>query len=246
MASKNRTPVAIEKQREFGAILKGIRLKAGLSKARMGKMLGTVSSAVSSYEWETCPSAYSPGALISKDQLSVYLELADNIGFDQTQVLRAYFEADNERRPWLLEKENPYSIDIRPPQEVNLISIAKTEPKFFLERVRWNPVRIQATMERLAFWQEHKDYPQISVHCKVLGHEAKRMLEEYRKTEAIFFKYAHDLPGYEMTKKVYFEGVALSAVLEMNSCCYTYRWAQELLRRTLATFQRRLLRRYDQ
>ena len=101
MINKKVTPAATEKQREFGALLKEIRQKAGLSRKKMGRMLGDISiTSIIYYEWAD-PRF---GCLLPSKQLSLYLELALKVGVDPVAVMNAYCEADNERRPWLHEK----------------------------------------------------------------------------------------------------------------------------------------------
>ncbi len=100
-------------------------------------------------------------------------------------------------------------------------------------------------MDRLAFWSEYKGFPNIARHSKDIAHDAKQMLDEYRQTGAIFHQFAHDLTGYEITRKVYYDGLLLKNVLEIVAKPYTFRWAQELMRRTLIIFQRRVRDKYD-
>ena len=151
MTNKKVTPAATEKQREFGALLKEIRMKAGLSRKKMGRMLGEVSiHSIICYEW-TDPRF---GCLLPSKQLSLYLELALKVGADPVEVMNAYCEADNELRPWLCEKSPSYAQFVFTSTPVpSLFDIAMSDPQFFLERVRWNPLRIQAAMDRLAFWR---------------------------------------------------------------------------------------------
>ena len=243
MTNKKVTPAATEKQREFGALLKEIRQKAGLSQKKMGQMLGDISiNSITHYEW-TDPRV---GYLLPSKQLSLYLELALKVRVDPVDVMNAYCEADNELRPWLCEKSPSYAQFVFTSTPVpNLFDIAMSAPQFFLERVRWNPLRIQAAMDRLAFWSEYKDIPNAARHSKDIAHDAKQMLDEYRQTGAIFHQFAHDLTGYEITRKVYYDGLPLKSVLEMTSKPYTHRWAQELMRRTLIIFQRRVRDKYD-
>lgn len=243
MTNKKVTPAATEKQREFGALLKEIRQKAGLSQKKMGRMLGDVSiHGIICYEW-TGPRF---GCLLPAKQLRLYLELALKVGVDPVDVMNAYCEADNERRPWLCEKSPSYAQFVFTSTPApNLLDIAMADPKFFLERVRWNPQRIQAAMDRLAFWSKYEDIPNVARHRKDIARDAKQMLDEYRQTGAIFHQFAHDLTGYEITRKVYYDGLPLKSALEMVSKPYTYRWAQELTRRTLIIFQRRVRDKYD-
>ena len=214
MANKKVTPAATEKQREFGALLKEIRLKAGLSQKKMGQMLGDISPhSIICYEW--ADPRFS--CLLPSKQLSLYLELALKVGMDPVAVMNAYCEADNELRPWLCEKSPSYAQFVFTLTPVpNLLDIAMSDPKFFLERVRWNPLCIQAAMDRLAFWSEYEDIPNVARHRKDIAHDAKQMLDEYRQTGAIFHQFAHDLTGYEITRKAYYDGLPLKSVLEMT------------------------------
>lgn len=243
MTNKKLTPAATEKQREFGALLKEIRLKADLSRKKMGQLLGDVSiHSIICYEW-TDPRF---GCLLPSKQLRLYLELALKAGIDPVDVMNSYCEADNERRPWVYEKSPTYAQFVCASTPApNLFDIAMSDPQFFLERVRWNPLRIQAAMDRLAFWSEYKDIPNAARHSKDIAHDAKQMLDEYRKTGAIFHQFAHDLTGYEITRKVYYDGLPLKSVLEIVAKPYTRRWAQELMRRTFIIFQRRVRDKYD-
>lgn len=243
MANKKVTPAATEKQREFGALLKEIRQNADLSRKKMGRMLGDVSiHSIICYEW-TDPRF---GCLLPSKQLWPYLELALKVGVDPVDVMNAYCEADNERRPWLCEKSPSYAQFVCASMPVpNLFDIAMSDPQFFLERVRWNPLRIQAAMDRLTFWSEYEDIPDVARHRKDIARDAKQMLDEYRQTGAIFHQFAHDLTGYEITRKVYYDGLPLKSVLEIVAKPYTRRWAQELMRRTFIIFQRRVRDKYD-
>lgn len=244
MTHKNMTPAATEKQREFGALLREIRRKAGLSRKELGQRLGdkTIVS-VTNYEWTT-----DAGCLIPDELLQPYLALALESGVDPVDVMNAYCRADYERRPQFWEKEPTYPQSTplsSPAPAINLYSIAISDPKFFLERVRWNPLRIQAAAERLSFWNSYMDLPGVASHCKAIAQDAKQMLDEYKQTGIIFRQFAHGLAGYEITKTVYLDGGTLKAALEMTSKPYTYRWGQELLRRTLVIFQRRVRNKYD-
>lgn len=141
-----------------------IRLKAGLSRKKMGQLLGDVSiHSIICYEW-TDPRF---GYLLPAKQLSLYFEFALKVGVDPVDVMNAYCEADNERRPWLCEKSPTYAQFVCASTPApNLFDIAMSDPQFFLERVRWNPLRIQAAMDRLAFWNEYKDFPNVAGHSK--------------------------------------------------------------------------------
>ena len=87
MTNKKVTPAATEKQREFGALLKEIRMKAGLSRKKMGRMLGDMSiHSIICYEW-TDPRF---GWLLPSKQFSLYLELALKVGVDPVDVMNAY------------------------------------------------------------------------------------------------------------------------------------------------------------
>ena len=246
MANKKVTPAATEKQREFGALLKEIRQKAGLSRKKMGRMLGDVSPAgVTRYEWTNSSRS---GGIPSTKQLRSYFSLALKVGVDPVDVMNAYCDADNERRPWLYEKSLSYPQPVFESMlapAVNLFDIAISDPQSFLERVCWNPLRVQTAMDRLTFWSGYKDIPGVVEHCERIAQDAKQMLDEYKQTGAIFHQFAHDLAGYEITRKVYYGGLPLRIVLEMVSKPYTFRWAQELMRRTLIIFQRRVRDKYD-
>lgn len=97
MTNKKVTPAATEKQREFGALLKEIRQKAGLSQKKMGQMLGDVSiHSIICYEW-TDPHF---GYLLPSKQLSRYLELALKVGVDPVDVMNAYSQRGSKDRDY--------------------------------------------------------------------------------------------------------------------------------------------------
>lgn len=238
---KSLNPAAFEAWRDLSVLLKDVRNKSGLTKAQLAKDSGINAAQIIEFELCHVRPTYA--------DLRGYFKAAISVGMSPTDLFELLCRAIDEEKGYTAEHAlRPVfpapcteSLDI---DESNLIERAAADPKAFLMSARWLPERAEDRMERIAFFRDYIDRTaSAKEHCINLAREAQHLLSLYKETGKLFATYAADLPGYELTKRQFYHGERLTAILKTHQ--YTRRWAQTLQERTLSIFQQRMKEQHD-